>query len=78
MKLEEYREQFGWSRADLARKAELDDNTVTKAERGEEVSGRTARALAQAISEELKQTTSIQQIDGLRVKVYRTSKTSQG
>jgi ribosome-binding protein aMBF1 (putative translation factor) len=75
--LEDYRQHLGWSQADLARKAELDDNTVRKAERGEEVTGRTARALTRALSEALGYAVTIQQIEGLRVKVYRHTPTTR-
>lgn len=49
----------------MARRADMDDNTVTKAMRGESVSMKTAKKLAQAISRELGQAVRIQDIEGL-------------
>ncbi len=65
----EYREQLGWSRSELAREAKLDYQTVSKAESGEPVTGRSARALATAISKGLKTDITFQDIEGLSVRV---------
>ena len=67
--LVEYRERIGWSRAELARESKLDYQTVSKAESGEQVTGRSARALATAISDALGETITFQQIEGLNVRV---------
>ena len=64
-----YREQLGWSRSELAREAKLDYQTVSKAESGEPITGRSARALATALSEALGETITFQQIEGLNVRV---------
>jgi hypothetical protein len=53
---------------EMARKANLDFNTLKKAMSGKTVSPRTARALALAISSELGQTIRIQDISDLQVK----------
>lgn len=50
MTLDEYRRELGWSISELARQAGIDFNTANKALNGESVSGRTAVALAKAIS----------------------------
>jgi transcriptional regulator with XRE-family HTH domain len=67
MTLDEYRRQLGWSIAELARQSRLDTNTVRRALSGESISGRTATALASAISEGLGQTIHYTQIKGLNV-----------
>ena len=68
MTLTEYRESLGWSRAELAREAKLDYQTVTKAENGELITGRSARAIADAISRALGKNLRFQDIDGLNVR----------
>ena len=68
MTLEEYRLACGWSLSEMARRANIDYNTLKRAVDGESVSMRTARALAQVISGELGQTVRIQDIEGLNVR----------
>lgn len=68
MTLDDYRKMCGWSVTEMARKANLDFNTLKKAMSGKTVSPRTARALALAISSELGQTIRIQDISDLHVK----------
>lgn len=68
MTLTEYRDNLGWSRAELAREAKLDYQTVTKAENGEQITGRSARAIADALSRGLGRTIRFQDIDGLNVR----------
>jgi transcriptional regulator with XRE-family HTH domain len=68
MTLTEYRENLGWSRAELAREAKLDYQTVTKAENGEQITGRSARAIADALSKALGTNVKFQDIDGLSVR----------
>lgn len=65
MTLEDYRKACGWSKNELAHRADMDSNTVTKAMRGGPVSMKTASKLAKAISAELGQTVRIQDIEGL-------------
>lgn len=65
MNLEQYRKTLGWSKRELANRADMDVNTVTKAMQGGSISLKTARKLAQAISRELGQTVRIQDIEGL-------------
>ncbi len=67
MTLQEYRLACGWSLSEMARRANIDYNTLKKAVDGENVSMRSARAIAQAISKELGQTVRIQDIEGLNI-----------
>lgn len=69
MTLDEYRKQCGWSISELARQAGIDFNTTKRALKGESISGRTATALAKALSRELGQTIHYQDIEGLVVNV---------
>lgn len=67
MTLDQYRRELGWSISELARQAGIDFNTANKALKGESISGRTAVALAQAISNGLGHTVRYQEINGLNV-----------
>lgn len=67
MTLDEFRRECGWSISELARQAGLNYNTVDRALKGESVSGRTANALAQALSDRLGRTVRYQDISGLNV-----------
>jgi transcriptional regulator with XRE-family HTH domain len=69
MTLREYRESLGWSQAELARRAGLDVQTARRAEEGEQIQGRTAISIAQALSDALGRTINIKDIDGLNVRV---------
>ncbi|MFL5626713.1 MAG: helix-turn-helix domain-containing protein [Ktedonobacteraceae bacterium] len=69
MNLDDYRKECGFSISELARRAEVDYNTVDRALKGKSISGRTAFALAQAISERLGRPVRYQEIDGLNVNV---------
>ena|SRR5260370_4336163 len=66
--IEEYRLQCGWSKNEMARRANMDFNTLNKAMSGEFVTIGTAKKLAIAISRELDQTVRFQNIEGLNVK----------
>jgi transcriptional regulator with XRE-family HTH domain len=69
MTLQEYRQSLGWSLAELARKANIDNTTARKAEAGEVISGRTGAAIAKALSEALGRTVRISDIEGMEVRV---------
>ena len=69
MTLDEYRRELGWSISELARRANIDYNTANKALNGESILGRTAVALAKAISQGTGQKVRYQDIDGLNVRV---------
>lgn len=67
MTLEEYRQQYGWSVSEMARRANMDYATLKKAIDGDTVSARTARSLAEFLSKETGTTVRIQDITGLNV-----------
>ena len=69
MNLEEYRIACGWSKKEMARRADMDFNTLKKALNGESIFMKTANKLAQAISKELGRPVSFQDIDGLNVRL---------
>lgn len=69
MTLEEYRQQFAWSVSEMARKAGLDHGTMKRALDGENVSAKTARALANMLSRETGQTVLWNDIQGLNANV---------
>jgi transcriptional regulator with XRE-family HTH domain len=69
MTLKEYRESLGWSQAELARRAGLDVQTARRAEDGEQIQGRTANAIVQALSTALGRVIQIKDVDGLNVRV---------
>jgi len=66
--IEDYRLQCGWSKNEMARRANMDFNTLQKIFNGEIVTIATAKKLAVAISKELEQTVRFQDIEGLNVK----------
>ncbi len=68
MNLPDFRDSIPWSRAELARQANLDYQTVTKAENGEVISAKSARAIVNALSHALGRTVTLREIEGLNVK----------
>ncbi len=66
--IEDYRRQCGWSKNEMARRANMDFNTLQKAINGDMVTIGTAKKLATALSKELEQTIHFQDIEGLNVK----------
>ena len=69
MNLEEYRLACGWSKKEMARRADMDFNTLQKALNGESIFMKTANKLASAISKQLGRTISFQDIEGLNVRL---------
>ena len=69
MTLEEYRKRLAWSQAELARKAGVSYPTVSKAERGESINGRSANLICQALSAAYKREIAVSDIEGLNVNV---------
>jgi DNA-binding XRE family transcriptional regulator len=67
MKLDDYRIECRWSKAEMARQARIDTNTLNRAINGIPVSSDTARKLASAISEGLGRSISVEQIEGLNI-----------
>jgi DNA-binding XRE family transcriptional regulator len=68
MNLTEWRKSVPMGINELARKAEVDDQTIRNAEEGKRINVSTARAIAQALSEALGQTVQVQDIEGLNVR----------
>ena len=69
MNLAQYRELAALSVPELARKAEIDPQSVRNAEEGKRISTRVARQIAQALSTSLGQTIRVVDIDGLHVRL---------
>ena len=69
MTLREYRELLTWSQADLARNAGLNNQTVSKAEAGELIAAKSARAICETLSRVLQRTITTRDIEGLNVRL---------
>jgi DNA-binding XRE family transcriptional regulator len=67
MTLEDYRIQCGWSKTELARRANIDFNTLNKAYQGKPVAISTANKIASAFSQQLGRTIYVNEIEGLNV-----------
>lgn len=67
--LTEFRESLAMSRSEFAREAKLDYQTVSRAEEGEPVNGRSARAIAQALSRLLGRVVTVRDIEGMNVRM---------
>ena len=68
MNLTELRESVPMGIPELARAAGVDDQTIRNAEIGQRINVRTARAIAQALSNVLGRTIRVQEIEGLQVR----------
>lgn len=68
MNLVELRNQVPWSRTDLARQSGLDYGTVSSAEEGGWITARTARRLAETLTQALGRDVKPLEIEGLRIK----------
>jgi transcriptional regulator with XRE-family HTH domain len=69
MNLTELRESVPMNIPELARAAGVDNQTIRNAENGQRISVRTAKAIAQALSDALGKTIKVQDIDGLQVRL---------
>jgi transcriptional regulator with XRE-family HTH domain len=69
MNLDGYRIACGWSKKEMARRTDMDFNTLQKALNGESIAMKTANKLASAISKELGRTIHFQDIEGLNVRL---------
>ena len=69
MTLTELRESVPMNIPDLARAAGVDAQTIRNAEAGQRISARTAKAIADALSDALGQTIRVRDIDGLQVRL---------
>ncbi len=68
MTLTELRESVPMTISELARAANVDDQTIRNAEKGQRISVQTARGIAQALSRELGRTIQVRDIDELQVR----------
>ncbi len=68
MTLTELRESVPMNIPELARAAGVDDMTIRNAESGQRISTKSARAIAEALSNALGRTIRVQDIDGLQVR----------
>ncbi len=69
MTLTEMRESVPMNIPELARAAGVDDMTIRNAENGQRISAKSARAIAQALSEALGRTIQVRDIEGLQVRM---------
>lgn len=69
MTLTEYRESIPMSVPELARRANVDAQTLRNAESGQRISARVARSIAEALSEALGRTITYRDIEGLDVRL---------
>jgi len=69
MTLTELRESVPMNIPELARAAGVDDMTIRNAENGQRISAKSARAIAQALSEALGRTIQVRDIEGLQVRM---------
>jgi len=68
MTLTELRESVPMNIPELARAAGVDDQTIRNAESGQRVNVKTARAIAEALSNALRRPIQVRDIDGLQVR----------
>ena len=66
MTIEEYRVKLGWSKAKLAREADIDIGTLNDAISGKRIYKATAGKIAKALSEGLGYEISYQDLDGVK------------
>ena len=68
MTLTQLRESVPMGIPELARAAGVDDQTIRNAESGQRINIRTARAIAEALTDALRRTIQVQDIEGLQVR----------
>ena len=68
MTLTELRESVPMNIPELARASGVDDQTIRNAENGQRIYAKTARAIAEALSNALGRTIRVHDIDGLQVR----------
>jgi transcriptional regulator with XRE-family HTH domain len=69
MRLIEYRTMLGWSQSELARRAGISAPTVSKAEEGLPINGRSAGLICKALSQAMGKQIMISDVTGWKVKV---------
>jgi ribosome-binding protein aMBF1 (putative translation factor) len=67
MTIDDYRAKLGWSKSELARRAEIDTNTLNRAIDGIPVYKHTAGKIASAISQGLGYEITYKDLDGVKV-----------
>jgi transcriptional regulator with XRE-family HTH domain len=67
MTIEEYRVKLGWSKAKLAREADIDVGTVNDAISGKRIYKATAGKIANALSQGLGQEITYKDLDGVNL-----------
>jgi transcriptional regulator with XRE-family HTH domain len=67
MTIEDYRIKLGWSKSELARRANIDTNTLNRAISGMPVYKHTAGAIANALSQGLGYEITYKDLDGVQV-----------
>jgi DNA transposition AAA+ family ATPase len=65
MTIEQYRMKLGWSKAKLAREADIDAGTVSDAIAGKKIYKATAAKIANAIAKGLNQEITIEDLEGV-------------
>ncbi len=65
MTIEQYRMRLGWSKAKLAREADIDAGTLSDAIAGKKIYKATAAKIANAIAKELHQEITIEDLEGV-------------
>lgn len=68
MTIEDYRVKLGWSKAKLAREADIDISTLNDALAGKTIYKATAGKIAKALSEGLRQEITYKDLDGVNFK----------
>ncbi len=67
MTIEQYRMKLGWSKAKLAREADIDAGTLSDAIAGKKIYKATAAKIANAIAKGLNQEITIADLDGIHL-----------
>ena len=65
MTIEDYRIKLGWSKSELARRADIDTNTLNRAIKGEPIYKHNAGKIASAISQGLGQEITYKDLNGV-------------
>lgn len=67
MTIEQYRMRLGWSKAKLAREADIDAGTLSDAIAGKKIYKATAAKIANAIAKGLNQEITIEDLEGINL-----------
>ena len=69
MTLEEYRKRLGWSQSELSRQSGVSYPTISKAEKGESINGKSAALICKALSRGYNREIMITDVTGWNVNV---------